>query len=392
MSPIKGLSEQKRLPRLGKIRLGIKKISPRTKREYPSATDFFVCPPEVQLVYGEKPQRLDVIIPLEDEEVWASQYYRQYSRSRGLVCKGDGETCRRMVDTETGDVAGRDTKEVTWSEGGTCAGMECPDYKAKACQEVMNLQFLLPKVPGLGVWQVDTGSINSIRNINNCATMIRAMCGRVSWIPLLLTLEPTEVVNPDDGKKKTVYCMHLRYERSAESLLTDSEKPRLQLLLSAPADDEAPEDRHFSISTPEKKEEVQSKAEDDIHDLWPEPEEEPRMSKAEIKELEAESTPAPDAPQATREPSKTDAKVIPPVAELAEQVKEKLDKKENKDDQASPESVEALKALAEKAGKSMMDLGSLMSKELKWVVPKTLQELKVWQVKELTGILNTAIG
>ncbi len=286
--PIKGLSEQKRLPRLGKLRLGIKKVSPRTKKEYPSATDYFVCPPEVQTVYGEKPRRLDVIIPLEDEEIWASQYYRQYSRSRGLVCKGDGETCRRMVDKDTGDVAGRDTKEVTWSEGGMCAGMDCPDYKAKACQEVMNLQFLLPKVPGLGVWQIDTGSINSIRNINNCATMIRAMCGRVSWIPLLLTLEPTEVVNPDDGKKKTVYCMHLLYERSAESLLTDSEKPRLQLLLSAPADDEAPEDRHFSTASPEKKEEVIAKAEDDIHDLWPEPEEEPRMSKAEIKDAQGE--------------------------------------------------------------------------------------------------------
>jgi len=292
MSPIKGLSEQKRLPRLGKIRLGIKKISPRTKREYPSATDFFVCPPEVQAVYGEKPKRLDVIIPLEDEEVWASQYYRQYSRSRGLVCKGDGETCRRMVDTETGDVAGRDTKEVTWAEGGTCDGMGCPDYKSKACQEVMNLQFLLPKVPGLGVWQIDTGSINSIRNINNCATMIRAMCGRVSWIPLLLTLEPTEVVNPDDGKKKTVYCMHLRYERSAESLLTDSEKPKLQLLLSAPVDDEAPEDRHFSVSTPEKKEEVVAKAEGDVADLWPDPDEEPRMSKAEIKDAQGKPEPS----------------------------------------------------------------------------------------------------
>ncbi len=303
--PIKGLSEQKRLPRLGKIRLGIKKVSPRTKKEYPSATDFFVCPPEVQAVYGEKPKRLDVIIPLEDEETWASQYYRQYSRSRGLVCKGDGETCRRMVDTETGDVAGRDTKGITWAEGGTCAGMDCPDYKAKACQEVMNLQFLLPKVPGLGVWQIDTGSINSIRNINNCATMIRAMCGRVSWIPLLLTLEPTEVVNPDDGKKKTVYCMSLRYERSAESLLTDSEKPRLQLLLSAPADDEAPEDRHFSTSTSEKKEEVIAKAEDDIHDLFPEPEEEPRMSKAEIKDAKGE-------PEPTRTSVGTEVRVIPP--------------------------------------------------------------------------------
>jgi len=292
--PIKGLSEQKRLPRLGKIRLGIKKVSPRTKREYPSATDYFVCPPEVQTIYGEKPKRLDVIIPLEDEEIWASQYYRQYSKSRGLVCKGDGETSRRMVDMETGDIAGRDTNGITWQEGGACAGMECPDYKAKACQEVMNLQFLLPKVPGLGVWQIDTGSINSIRNINNCATMIRAMCGRVSWIPLLLTLEPTEVVNPDDGKKKTVYCMSLRYERSAESLLTDSEKPRLQLLLSAPVDNEAPEDRHFSVSTPEKKEEVIAKAEDDIHDLWPEPDEEPRMSKADIEASKGEPQPAPD--------------------------------------------------------------------------------------------------
>ena len=268
MSPIHGLSEQKRLPRLGKIRLGIKKISPRTGASYPTATDYFVCPPEVQAIYGEKPQRLDVIIPVEDEEMWASQYYRQYSRTRGLICKGDGESCRRMVDTETGAIANRDTKEVTWREGCECLGRDCPDYKGKACQEVMNLQALLPKVPGLGIWQIDTGSINSIRNINNCATMIRAMCGRVSWIPLVLTLEPTDVVNPDDGKKKTVYCMHLRYERSAESLLVDSERPRLQLLVSNPLDNEAPDDRELSIHTPEKTEEVRAKAKDDIAELY----------------------------------------------------------------------------------------------------------------------------
>ena len=268
--PIKGLSEARRLPRLGKIRLGIKKKSPRTGGEYPVAVEYFVCPPEVQAVYGETPKKLDVIIPLEDQETWASQYYRQYSKTRGLVCKGDGETCRRMVDTDTGSIAGRDTHEVTWRDGVPCPGKDCPDYKGKACQEVMNLQVLLPKVPGLGVWQIDTGSINSIMNINNCATMIQAMCGRVSWIPLTLTLEPTEVVNPDDGKKKTVYCMHLRYERSAESLLQDSEKPRLQVLLSSPADDEAPDDRLLTAHTPEKKEELITKAGDDIGDLWPE--------------------------------------------------------------------------------------------------------------------------
>ncbi len=269
MSPIKGISEQRRLPRIGKIHLGIKKKSPRTGGEYPVATDYFVCPPEVQSIYGDKPKRLDVIIPLEDEEVWASQYYRQYSRSRGLVCKGDGVTSRRMLDANTGAVAGRDTIEVTWREGCECKGAECADYKGNACQEVMNLQFMLPKVPGLGIWQIDTGSIHSIRNINDCATMIRAMCGRVSWIPLTLTLEPTEVVNPDDGKKKTVYCMHLRYDRSAESLLIDSEKPRLQVLLGAPADDEAPDDRKITDATPEKREEAHAQARDDIEELFP---------------------------------------------------------------------------------------------------------------------------
>ncbi len=269
MSPIKGLSEQRRLPRIGKIHLGVKKKSPRTGGEYPVATDYFVCPPEVQQIYGDKPKRLDVIIPLEDEEVWASQYYRQYSRSRGLVCKGNGETCRRMVDSATGSVAGRDTKEVTWREGCECKGVECTDYKGNACQEVMNLQFMLPKVLGLGIWQIDTGSLHSIRNINDCATMIRAMCGRVSWIPLTLTLEPTEVVNPDDGKKKTVYCMHLRYDRSAESLLMDSEKPRLQVLLGTPADDEAPDDRKVTDYTPEKTEEFHARVQDDIDELFP---------------------------------------------------------------------------------------------------------------------------
>jgi hypothetical protein len=266
---IKGLTEVKRMPRQGKIRLGIKKVSPRTKGEYPVATDYFVCPQEVQKVYGEKPRKLDVIIPVEDDETWASQFYRQYSKSRGLVCKGDGETCRRMVDVKTGTIAGRDTKEITWVEGAECKGRECPDYLNNACQEVMNLQFLLPKIPGLGVWQIDTGSIHSIMNINNCATMIRAMCGRVNWIPLTLSLEPTEVNNPEDGKKKTVYCMHLRYERSAESLLLDSEKPRLQVLLAAPSDDEAPEDRQLTAYTPEKHEELHSKVQDDIEELWP---------------------------------------------------------------------------------------------------------------------------
>ena len=285
--PIQGLSEQKRLPRIGKIHLGVKKVSPRTGKEYPVATPYFVCPPEVVAVYGDKPTRLDVIIPVDDEELFASQYYRQYSRTRGLVCKGDGITCRRMLDISTGNVAGKDTKDIAWRENLPCAGKECPDYKAKACQEVMNLQVMLPKVPGLGIWQIDTGSVHSIMNVNNSALMIRAMCGTVAWIPLVLSLDPTEVNNPDDGKKKTVRCMSLRYEGTATALLADSSKTHLQLLMPKPVDDEAPDDRLLTTSTPEKAEELNAKVTDDIAELWGG---EPVTKARPVKSMEQETT------------------------------------------------------------------------------------------------------
>ena len=254
MCPIKGLTENRRLIRLGKLHLGIKveKLDPKTGEPvyntrgeiitYPKATTYFVCPPEVQAVYGEKPDRLDVIIPVEDDEMWCHQYYRQYSRTRGLICKGTGETCNRKIDQQTGAIANRDTKEIVWKEGLPCEGRECPDYQAKKCQETMNLQFLLPRVPGLGVWQIDTGSVNSIRNINDNAAMLRALCDRVSWIPLTLTLEPKEVTNPDDGKKKIVRCLNLRHDKGLLEILEARDKPRTTLLIPMPAEDQQPLD------------------------------------------------------------------------------------------------------------------------------------------------------
>ena len=239
--PIKGLSENRRLIRLGKIHLGIK-VKNKNGVEYPKATDYFVCPPEVQDVYGEQPDRLDIIIPVEDDEMWCSQYYRQYSRTRGLVCKGDGETCRRMIDRQTDVIANRDSKEVVWGDDLPCPGRACQYYQAKKCQEVMNLQFLLPRVPGLGIWQIDTGSINSIRNINDNAAMLRAVCERVSWIPLTLTLEPKEVVNPDDGKKKVVRCLNIRHDKGLLEILNARDKPRTLLLIPAPVEDQEPLD------------------------------------------------------------------------------------------------------------------------------------------------------
>ena len=240
--PIKGLSENRRLPRLGKIHLGIK--VQKGGKEYPRAVDYFVCPPEVQAVFGEQPRELRVLIPVEDEEKWCSQYYRLYSNSRGLVCKGDGERCMRLVDIETGDLAWKsDAKQVEMREM-TCPGRDCPDYGAK-CKEVMNLQFLLPEVPGLGIWQIDTGSVNSIRNINSAADLIKRLYGRISMIPLLLTVEPMEVKTPDAGKTKNVYVLNLRTRDTLVDMMQRASISTVEML-ALPAGEGYPED----IETP----------------------------------------------------------------------------------------------------------------------------------------------
>ncbi len=211
MSPIANLSDRVRMPRLGKIHLGIKVEHPQKPGTfYPRAVDYFVCPEEIQRVYGPQPRLLKICFPVNESELFAPQYLKLYSRTRGLVCRGDGITANQLQNLETHTMAHKEDKKVGWKTGVPCLNEECEWYKAKACRPIMNLQFLLPHVPGLGVWQLDTSSINSIKNINSGIRLIDDMFGRVAMIPANLTVEPREV--SPDGKKKNVYVLHLRVD------------------------------------------------------------------------------------------------------------------------------------------------------------------------------------
>ena len=234
--PIKDLSDSIRLPRLGKIKLGTKD----PKRGFPRKSDHFVLPTDhsdykklVEL-YGEKPKELPVLIPVEDEETWATQYYKSYTQTYGLVCKGDGETAMRMVSVETGELPDAKKSGAVRLQERPCAGKDCPDYQNKKCHEVMNLRFILPEVPGLGVWQIDTGSKNSILNINSCAKLIKRAFGRISMIPLKLTFEPIEVNIPDTGKKQTVYVLNLRSTVTFAQLADVAREQAKMFMLEAP--------------------------------------------------------------------------------------------------------------------------------------------------------------
>ena len=241
MSPIKNLSENVRLPRLGHIHLGTRD----PERGFPRKSEFFVFPPDhsdyKQLVelFGETPKELRILIPVEDEEQWATQYYKSYNQTYGLVCKGDGEMALRMVDIKTGELPVKENAGTVELRELPCAGKDCPIYRNKGkgkprCHEVMNLKFLLPEIPGLGVWQIDTGSINSILNINSCAKIIKRAFGRISLIPLKLTFEPVAVNNPEDGKKQTVYVLNLRTDVTMAQLADAAREQAKTFLLESP--------------------------------------------------------------------------------------------------------------------------------------------------------------
>jgi hypothetical protein len=236
--PIKGISEIRRVPRLGKIRLGEKKLS-QAGKEYPAAVDYFVCKADestpaaaaeaFRSVYGDKPREIDVMFPVDDLEKVFPNALRCYKSGAGLYCRGDGEVAqRRTEDGQWMDVA--------------CPYEDCELFAKKHCRPVGTLQFLLPKVPGVGVWQIDTSSFHSIVNLNSGIDFIRSLTGgRFAGLMLKLRVVAKEV--SPDGKKKTVFVMELKDEEARlADVLAASTKTMAQLLLPEVNLDEIPDD------------------------------------------------------------------------------------------------------------------------------------------------------
>ena len=249
--PIDKVSDIRHLPRLGKIRLGIKKEGKHGP--YPQAVDYFVCPEEVQAVHGETPRELPVMFPSEDLEECAPQYYKCYSYSQGLICKGDGRTCWRKVDTDTGAYANHDTETWERQEGLPCDPDACPMMGNKQCRKVMSLMLLLPEVPGLGVYQLDTSSFFSIVNLNSQLAaedpvkgikegFLRYFTkGRIAYLPLVLSIEP-QIVTPPGVGRKTVHILNVRAKVKLADLIRLSRKSAPDVLLPGLAEEEPPDD------------------------------------------------------------------------------------------------------------------------------------------------------
>jgi len=217
--PIKDLKGTARIPRLGKIHLGERKLSEKTGKEYPVAVDYFVTPPEIKAIYGEKPKRLFIMFHSDEIEEIFPQYYKRYGSSTGLVCKGDGEIAN-AVNSQTGEF-----EEVN------CNGLACEFYKESKCKRIGNLYFMVRGVNRFGVYQLDTSSVNSILNVNGSIEYIKKITGdKLAGVPLILDVKSQEVT--PGGKKKNVYVLQLEADISSMKKALES-KP-IDLFLEAP--------------------------------------------------------------------------------------------------------------------------------------------------------------
>ena len=221
-SKIKGLSDIRRFPRAeGKyIKLGVKAISEKSKKEYMKETDFFVCPPEVEAIYGSKPKELDVFFPVNDPSIFFPQFFEWRGSSAGVKCRGDGESADRNTD-----------------KGVVKRKCPCEELEKGNCKKKGTLHIILPKVSIWGVYQVSTSSYNSIIDINSgIDSAIALYGGKIAWKPFKLYREAIET-HPN-GAKQIHYTLHIKpyrldyfiqqNEEIVEALDTSEEPKRIE--------------------------------------------------------------------------------------------------------------------------------------------------------------------
>lgn len=304
---IKGFSDVRHLPRLGKIALG-NKVATSGGKERPNEIDYFRMRPdtpseemaqsiiaEFHGLFGENPKAIEIMLPLSDRGKIFPQNLRRYTGG-GLQCKGDGEVavCMSQDAAEGLEITGDDDGMIEVK----CLYKECPNFGPKGCKEVGTLNIAIPKMRGAGIWQITTSSFYSTANINSCLDYIEAMAGRFGMIPLILERRPQEIQHKDkNGKrsKRTHWILHIRSEMKLADIQRAGQIDETKALLALPEADDAIEEAEFEPIV------------DD--DAKPEPEEEPETDEPEKPEEEDDTIPFPTKEETEAERAKMQAEL-----------------------------------------------------------------------------------
>jgi hypothetical protein len=180
--------------RIGKLKIGevvqnAQGVKHPSKLDYIKAVDGAGAKVEAfHAVYGPKPTEFRAVFPSDDPVAFWWESYRKYGSGTGLVCHGNGA---QAIVEATGE------------------SIECPCSCAEGdrptCKPVGSLSLFLYDVPALGVFQIDTGSLNSIKNIRWFLAALPGLTGgQYKGIPFRVKVEPFQAMH--DGKASTAYA------------------------------------------------------------------------------------------------------------------------------------------------------------------------------------------
>lgn len=197
------LDLQHRPIELGRIRTGYKATS-KNGKEYPAKLETF------RLTSGSRAY-LDAAASLyggtveswgdaPDEGMW--QLVTESSELRVLIPRDlrtvsqayelwQGGTCERRCDG---------TREQLTDGPCICASIEDPE--AERCDPVTRISIMLPDLPGLGVWRLDSGGWNAATSLPATIELLRQLSTQ-PWIPAILRLEQRSKKVREGGKVVT---------------------------------------------------------------------------------------------------------------------------------------------------------------------------------------------
>ena len=183
--PIQRLATRRRLPIIGKIRLGERKEA-KSGTEYPVNVPYFVLDdaPGVADVYGPNPTELDIMFPSNDIESVIPTWFRWFSAGQKdasgkviggkRICQGNGEIDKDTPGEATWFDRNRKPPEdeiisVDVASGQIkrkCYGKFCVDARDEKgnpkCKQGMQVFCILPRVGFYGVYEIDTTSWDTI--------------------------------------------------------------------------------------------------------------------------------------------------------------------------------------------------------------------------------------
>jgi hypothetical protein len=173
---IKGLTDNMRLRRDGKVRSGSKNA-----QGYPTNSPTFLLhdAPGLSSVLGDKPTEIFFTVGSDEIEKAAQNDLRYYTKSE-LVCMGNGESAAFFALGERQGVSNEQVPGMR-ARKRTCNYKSCSDYIQGNCSEHVMLDMVIPQYSMSSIFTLESTSIIAVMNIVSCLTKsYRGRMGKIA--------------------------------------------------------------------------------------------------------------------------------------------------------------------------------------------------------------------